>query len=99
MVNRQVTPAFSFPYVCFLLQISTKVSVFFLLFCKTADIYMFLWNSARDIGARPARIDPVAHARLLNALELRPQMDQNESINLRFNPERLLAQFFNYEDR
>ena len=37
----------------FFLQISTNVSIIFLLFCETAVVcYVFLWNFAREIGAR-----------------------------------------------
>ena len=45
------------------------VSILFRLLCKTAVVsYVFIWNFTREIEARPARIDPLAHARRLTAV-------------------------------
>lgn len=52
------------------LGISTIVSIFFRrLLCKTTVVsYVFIWNLTREIEARPARTDPLAHARRLTAV-------------------------------
>ena len=48
-----------FPYFCFLSQISNKISIFFHSYCKTKVVSrVFLWNFAREISARLARIVP-----------------------------------------
>ena len=61
--------SFLFPYFYFLLQITMHVSIFFRLFCETGAVsYVFLRNFARENGARPARIEPLAHTRRLTAV-------------------------------
>ena len=61
--------SFLFLHNYFLLQITIDVSIFFRLFCDTgAAFHVFLRNVARKNGARPARIDPLAHTRRLTAV-------------------------------
>ena len=45
-----------------------NVSIFFFLFCKTAIVFLIF---AREIGAQPVWIDPLAHAQRLTAIFLR----------------------------
>ena len=66
-----------FPYLCFLLQISSNFSILFVSskgqrFCLTFPFEIF-----KEICARPARIDPHVHAQRLTAVLLEPTFDSS----------------------
>ena len=55
--------SFPFTFSCFLLQISTNVSILFRKFCVTPVVSnVFLQNIGREIGARLAQKYPFGHA-------------------------------------
>ena len=58
-------------------------------FCMTAVVFkVFPWNFAREIGARPAKIDPFTHAQRMPDVFWAP-----ESLSTNLCPSKRMANF------